>query len=99
MQTPALNDIEIEEALRTLPGWTLERDALAKTYTFVDFRQALAFMIRAGFEAEAMNHHPEWTNVYDRVAIRLNTHDADGKVTAKDVALAQKIEALVECMV
>jgi 4a-hydroxytetrahydrobiopterin dehydratase len=51
-------------------------------------------MVRVGFEAEAMNHHPDWTNVYNRVAIRLNTHDAGGKVTAKDVTLAQKIESL-----
>ena len=49
-------------------------------------------MVRAGFEAEAMNHHPEWTNVYNRVAIRLNTHDAGGKVTAKDVELAKRIQ-------
>jgi 4a-hydroxytetrahydrobiopterin dehydratase len=52
-------------------------------------------MVRVGFEAEAMDHHPEWTNIYNRVAIRLNTHDAGGRVTAKDVALAGKIQALV----
>ena len=51
-------------------------------------------MVRAGFEAEAMNHHPEWTNGYNRLVIRLNTHDAGGKVTAKDVELARKIQSL-----
>ena len=51
-------------------------------------------MVRVSFEAEGMNHHPEWTNVYNRVSIRLNTHDAGGKVTAKDVALAQKIQGI-----
>ena len=49
-------------------------------------------MVRAAFEAEAMNHHPEWTNVYNRVTVRLNTHDAGGKVTARDVELAERME-------
>ena len=50
--------------------------------------------MRVAFEAEALNHHPEWTNVYNRVAIRLNTHDAGGKVTRKDVELAQRIQKI-----
>jgi 4a-hydroxytetrahydrobiopterin dehydratase len=85
---------KIKSALARLPGWTFERDALAKAYSFKDFRAAMAFMLHVGFEAEALNHHPEWTNVYNRVAVRLNTHDAGGKVTAKDVALAGRIEKL-----
>ena len=83
---------EIRQALAGLPGWILERDALAKTFQFDSFRAALAFMVRAGFEAEELNHHPEWTNVYHRVSVRLNTHDAGDKVTAKDVTLAQRFE-------
>ena len=94
MKTPPLTAAEIDEALLTLPGWSLERDALAKDFKFGSFREAMSFMVRVGFEAEAMDHHPEWTNVYNRVAIRLNTHDAGGKVTAKDVTLARKIQAL-----
>jgi 4a-hydroxytetrahydrobiopterin dehydratase len=94
MATPLLNNVEIEEALRALPGWTFERDALAKEFKFGSFREAMSFMVRVGFEAEALNHHPEWTNVYHRVAIRLNTHDVGGKVTAKDVNLARKIQGL-----
>ncbi len=94
MATKPLKSAEIKAALDELPGWKLQRDALVKTFTFGTFREALSFMVRAGFEAEAMNHHPEWTNVYNRVVIRLNTHDAGGKVTAKDVALASKIQAL-----
>lgn len=90
----SLTPAEIEDALRGLPGWNLEKDALGKTFRFRSFREAMSFMIRVGFEAEAMDHHPEWTNVYDRVVIRLNTHDAGGKVTAKDVTLAQKIQAI-----
>ena len=93
MSTP-LPPAQIEAALAQLPGWKLERDALAKTFAFHSFREALSFMVRVGFEAEAMNHHPEWTNVYGRVAIRLNTHDAGGKVTAKDVELATRIEQI-----
>ncbi len=81
-------------ALAALPGWKLANDALAKEFKFGGFREAMSFIVRVGFEAEAMDHHPEWTNVYNRVAIRLNTHDAGGKVTAKDVELARKIQAV-----
>lgn len=94
MATPPLTSAEIDAALAGLPGWTLERDALCRTFEFADFRAALAFMVRAGFEAEEMNHHPEWTNVYHRVAVRLTTHDAGHRVTAKDVELARKFSTL-----
>ncbi|HVZ65463.1 MAG TPA: 4a-hydroxytetrahydrobiopterin dehydratase [Lacunisphaera sp.] len=89
-----LEKSEIDSALAGLPGWSCERDALAKTFQFDTFRSALSFMVRVGFEAEAMNHHPDWSNVYNRIVIRLNTHDAGGKVTAKDVELARKIQAI-----
>ena len=89
-----LSKPEIEAALAGLPGWSDERDALAREFKFGSFREAMSFMVRISFEAEAMDHHPDWTNVYNRVAIRLNTHDAGGKVTAKDVALAKKIQAI-----
>jgi len=94
MATKPLSSAQLKRALTALPGWTFRRDALAKTFTFGNFREAMSFMVRVGFEAEAMDHHPEWTNVYHRVAVRLNTHDAGGKVTAKDVTLAQRIQAL-----
>lgn len=93
MSTP-LSAKQISPALGKLPGWAFQREALAKTYTFDSFREAMSFMVRVAFEAEAMNHHPEWKNIYNKVVIRLNTHDAGGKVTAKDVKLAQRIEAL-----
>jgi len=89
-----LTPSEIAAALRGLPGWTRKGGALTKTFQFGSFREALSFMVRVGFEAEAMDHHPDWTNVYNRVSIRLNTHDAGGKVTAKDVTLAEKIQAI-----
>jgi 4a-hydroxytetrahydrobiopterin dehydratase len=89
-----LNSAKIAAALTKLPGWKFQRNALVKSFEFGSFREALSFMVRAGFEAEAMNHHPEWTNVYNRVAIRLKTHDAGGRVTARDVALARRIEGI-----
>jgi 4a-hydroxytetrahydrobiopterin dehydratase len=90
----ALDPSEISAALAALPGWARDGDVLAKTFKFGTFREAMSFMIRVGFEAEAMDHHPDWTNVYNRVSVRLNTHDAGGKVTAKDVELARKIQAI-----
>jgi len=85
---------KIHTALQSLAGWKFKRDALVKTFKFGSFREALSFMVRVGFEADAMNHHPDWTNVYNRVEIRLNTHDAGDKVTGKDIALAQQIEKI-----
>ena len=88
----ALTKQEIENAVAGLRGWSVRDDALTKTYTFKSFREAMGFMGRVAFEAEELNHHPEWTNVYNRVDVRLTTHDAGGKVTAKDVALAKRFE-------
>ena len=92
--TPALSPAEITAALATLPGWTQSGEALAKEFKFASFKEAFAFMTRVAFEAEVLDHHPDWTNVYNRVLIRLSTHDAGNKVTAKDVALARKIQAI-----
>jgi 4a-hydroxytetrahydrobiopterin dehydratase len=89
-----LSSEEIASACAKLPGWSFERDALTKTFTFGSFREALSFVLRVGFEAEELNHHPEWTNVYSRVVIRLNTHDAGNKVTLKDVDLASRIQRI-----
>jgi 4a-hydroxytetrahydrobiopterin dehydratase len=90
----ALTAANIKAALGALPGWKHQRNALVREFKFASFRDALAFMVRAGFEAEEMDHHPEWTNVYNRVTIRLNTHSAGGKVTALDVELAGKIDRI-----
>jgi 4a-hydroxytetrahydrobiopterin dehydratase len=87
-----LSPEETTAALAGLPGWRFENNALAKEFRFASFRAAMAFMVRVGFEAEAADHHPDWSNVYNRVAIRLNTHSAGGKVTGKDVELAKAIE-------
>ncbi len=90
----ALSPEKIEKELTALDGWKLEDDKLKKQFTFPDFKQALAFMLQVGFEAEAQVHHPEWFNVYNRVEIALSTHDAGGKVTEKDIKLAKTIEVI-----
>ena len=94
MATQPLTPAKINAALASLPGWAFKRDALVKEFRFSSFKEAFSFMTRVAFEAEAMDHHPDWSNVYNRVVIHLNTHDAGGKVTAKDVALAKKIQAI-----
>jgi len=92
MDESVLTDAELESALAELPGWSRRDDAIVKTFEFADFRAAMAFLVRAGFEAEARDHHPEWTNVYHRVEVRLTTHSAGGKITAKDTDLAAAFE-------
>ena len=90
-----LNEQERGEALAALPGWTHdpERDAIRKRFVFRDFCEAFAFMTRVALEAEKADHHPEWSNVWNKVDILLTTHDAGG-LTTRDVALARKIEAI-----
>lgn len=82
----------IAEKLAELPGWTLltEHDAIKKTFVFKDFSQAWGFMCRCALLAEKMNHHPEWFNVWNRVEITLNTHDAGG-ITELDLKMAAKM--------
>ncbi len=82
-------------ALAEFSGWrpVEGRDAIQKSFRFKDFNQAWAFMSRVAPAAEAMNHHPEWSNVYNRVEIVLTTHDCGG-LSERDIQLARKIEAL-----
>ncbi|MBK9292120.1 MAG: 4a-hydroxytetrahydrobiopterin dehydratase [Bacteroidetes bacterium] len=75
--------------------WTTENNQLVRNFVFDDFVQAFAFMTKVAFVAEKMNHHPEWTNVYNRVTIRLSTHDAGNVVTDKDLRLAEAIDRLL----
>ena len=87
-----LNDAEIDAALAGLPGWVRRGDGLERTYRFADFVAAFAFMTHVALRAEKADHHPEWSNVYNRVEVRLTTHDAGG-ITDKDVALATVMDA------
>ena len=81
------------KALTGLSGWTYDADAKAinKTFQFADFSEAWAFMNRAALLAEKMDHHPEWFNVYNRVEVKMTTHDADG-VTSLDIEMATAME-------
>jgi 4a-hydroxytetrahydrobiopterin dehydratase len=81
------------EKLSALPGWKFNNNALEKDFVFKNFREAISQMIRIAFICESMNHHPEWTNVYNKLNVRLSTHDAGG-VTDKDFSLASEIEKL-----
>ena len=86
--TPAL----IKEALKELEGWSGDEDGtgIGKSFRFRNFNAAFAFMTRAAMLAEKMNHHPEWFNVYNRIDVRLSTHDAGG-VTILDIEMARKM--------
>ena len=92
-----LSDAERVDALDGLPDWDVDeaRDAITRTFTFDDFSQAFAFMTQVALLAEKADHHPEWSNVYNRVDILLTTHDAGG-LSERDIDMAQKIDNLVE---
>lgn len=94
MSIARLTDAERQAALGQLPGWTLREDgaAIMRTLKFADFNAAFAFMTRVALQAEKIDHHPEWFNVYNRVEITLTTHDADG-LSTRDIALATFIDA------
>ena len=90
----ALTPEEIQAALSGLPGWNYSENTLAKTFAFATFKEAFSFMTRVAFEAEGMNHHPDWSNVYSKVTVRLSTHDAGNKVTSLDIELAKRVQKL-----
>lgn len=89
-----LSEQQIEQELENLDGWDFEDDKIKKDFSFPDFKEAISFMVRVGFEAESLVHHPDWSNVYNSVSIRLSTHDAGDKVTEKDIKLAKAIEEI-----
>jgi 4a-hydroxytetrahydrobiopterin dehydratase len=89
-----MSEKDIQSRLPELQGWEYRDNALITTFEFGNFKEAFTVMTRIAFECEAMGHHPDWTNVYKHLEIRLSTHDADG-VTEKDFALAKVIESLV----
>ena len=96
MPVPQLTDAERAEMVAGLPEWAVRGDGLAieRQFRFRDFSEAFAFMTRVALLAEAQNHHPEWSNVYNRVTIGLTTHDAGG-LSARDVKLARAIDGLL----
>ena len=92
-----LNDAERADALDGLPDWDFDegRDAIRRSLKFADFSEAFAFMTRVALLAEKNDHHPEWSNVWNRVDILLTTHDAGG-LSTRDIVMAQAIDTLVE---
>jgi len=83
MAPKRLTQVEISEALTSAEGWTLaeDREAIQRTFTFSDFKEAWGFMAKVALKAEEMCHHPEWFNVYNRVEVTLATHDCSGLST------------------
>lgn len=91
-----LSETERADALDGLPDWDYDegRDAIARSIVFADFAEAFGFMAQVALIAERMNHHPEWSNVWNRVEIVLTTHDAGG-LSERDIELAEAIDAIL----
>ena len=94
MEKRALTDAEIIEALNQLPGWAVEEGKLYKAYKFGSFAEALGWMVSAGIYADKIDHHPEWSNVYNRVQVHLVTHDLGVMISTLDIALAKEMDRL-----
>ena len=96
MSVPELDAAQVSQLLADHPAWALAREgkAITRTFQFKDFSQAWGFMSRVALLAEKHDHHPEWSNVWNRVEITLSTHDAGG-LSARDVALATAIDGVV----
>lgn len=92
-----LKDPQLEEALESLEGWTRSqnRHAIEKSFKFKSFSEAWSFMTRVALLAEKMDHHPEWSNIYNKVDITLTTHDASG-ISERDIKMAQKLDTYFE---
>ncbi|REL33581.1 4a-hydroxytetrahydrobiopterin dehydratase [Rhodohalobacter sp. SW132] len=89
-----LTEKEIQTELKNLNDWNFTDDKIHREFSFEDFKTALSFIVRVGFDAEDQGHHPELFNVYNTVQISLATHDAGDKVTGKDIKLAKAIDAI-----
>ncbi len=90
-----LSEAEINKKLEKLEGWEYHENSIQTKFEFEDFKETFSIMTRIAFEAEAQQHHPEWTNVYNTLSITLSTHDAGG-VTEKDFKMAETIENIIE---
>jgi|AntAceMinimDraft_1070359.scaffolds.fasta_scaffold18655_2 4a-hydroxytetrahydrobiopterin dehydratase len=90
-----VTDKQLQEFLKTQPNWVSENNVIIRKVKFKDFKTAFSAMTAMAFEAEALGHHPEWTNVYSSLDIRLSTHDEGNTVTTKDTDLAKRIEHII----
>jgi 4a-hydroxytetrahydrobiopterin dehydratase len=97
MPIEALSEAERADALDALPDWDYDeaRDAIRRSFVFADFAEAFGFMAQVALIAEKADHHPEWSNVWNRVDILLTTHDCGG-LSSRDVMLAQAIDGFVD---
>ncbi len=92
-----LSDADIHKNMADIPDWHFEEGKLRREFKFANFVQAFGFMASAAIEAEKMNHHPEWCNVYSKVVVQLVTHSADG-ITELDFLLAKKMDAVSDAL-
>lgn len=90
----ALSPKAVQDDLPSIEGWDYAGNSISRTFEFKSFREAMSFIVRIAFEAEDMNHHPELSNVYNKVGVTLRTHDADNSVTSLDIELARRINHL-----
>lgn len=90
-----LSDAEVEKLLPERPGWTVQNAKLHREFKFPDFAHAVGFMVTCAPGIEKMNHHPEWSNVYNRVNVDLTTHDSGG-ITKKDFELAALLDSIAK---
>lgn len=91
----SLSDKQVDLQLQELAGWSRDGNSIVKTYHFSDFIEAISFMTQAAFYAEALEHHPEWRNIYNVVEVRLMTHDTGG-ISSLDIRLAKRMEYIVQ---
>lgn len=89
-----LTQEQIQTALDELPGWEVKEGKLHKTFKFETFAQAIGWMVSVAIHADKMDHHPDWTNAYNRVMVDLSTHDMDDAISSFDVNLARQMEKL-----
>jgi 4a-hydroxytetrahydrobiopterin dehydratase len=95
MAAPLLSALELEQQMTQLTGWAVKDHTLYRQFQFPDFVAAFGFMSSMALVSEAIGHHPEWFNVYNRITVQLTTHDSGG-ITAKDIAWATRANALLK---
>lgn len=95
MKSEKISAEKIELKIKNLTGWKFKKDGIEKEFKFTDFNEAFAFLTRVALLSEKLNHHAEWSGVYNKVKLRLTTHDAGG-LTQKDVTMAGEIEKFVK---
>jgi len=93
MKSKVLRDQDLVSLQKELPNWKIQKSRLRREWQFTNFVEAFGFMTKVAILSEAMNHHPEWSNVYSKVTIELTTHDLGG-LSDKDIQLAKKINLL-----